>query len=667
MAGGGILAPLHWIACIVKPVLALLALLVAVPQAAWSFTAGTFNVPVSGLFAQVGVATTPISATGGGFIFTNVTNATGVINNPSLNRINYICSGSSLVYPGYVGFKSDDGSAFKLNTIAMVAATLQWATPNTLTMTGYKAGSVVSGATATKSDFTLDTGTTQYTWDVSAVTGFGNVDEIRISTNYSGATAGGRLSLYQIVTQAAAAGAPTVTSISPTSGPAAGGTSVVITGTNLSAATAVTFGATAATGLTANTATSITATSPAGAGTVDITVTTSGGTSLTGVGDKFTYVAAPTVTSISTTSGPTAGGTTVIITGTNLSAATGVKFGTNSATGLTANTATSLTVTAPAGSAGTVDVTVTTAVGTSATSAADQFTYVALPTITSINTSSGPTAGGTTVVITGTNLSAATGVTFGATAATGLTANTATSITATSPAGAGTVDITVTTAGGTSATSAADQFTYVPAPTVASLSSTKVNGSYNATILVPITVTFSAAVTVTGTPTLALNSGGSATYASGSGTSTLTFNYTVGATDNATLLDCTSTSSLALAGGTISATTGGTAATLTLPTPGGANSLGLNKAIVIDTIAPTIVSIVRLTPTGQTTASNTVTFRVTYSEPVTVPGASNFAVVAVNGSNIVGTVNSVTGSGTTRDVTVSITSGTGEFRLRGVN
>ena len=57
----------------------------------------------------------------------------------------------------------------------------------------------------------------------------------------------------------------------------------------------------------------------------------------------------------------------------------------------------------------------------------------------------------------------------------------------------------------------------------------------------------------------------------------------------------------------------------------------------------------------------------TYSETVTVPGITNFAVVAVNGSNIVGTVTSVTGSGTTRDVTVNITSGTGEFRLRGVN
>jgi len=294
-------------------------------------------------------------------------------------------------------------------------------------------------------------------------------------------------------------------------------------------------------------------------------------------------------------------------------------------------------------------------------------TTASLPTVTSISPTSGPTAGGTPVVITGTNFTGATAVKFGVTNAAGFVVNSATSISATAPAGAGTVDVTVTTVGGTSATGAGDQFTYVPAPTVASISSTKANGSYNAAVLVPITVTFSAAVTVTGTPTLALNSGGSASYGSGSGTSTLTFNYTVGAIDNATLLDCSSTTALALAGGTINATTGGTAANLTLPTPGGANSLGVNKALVIDTTPPTITSIVRQNPTGQTTASNVVTFRVTYSEPVTVPGASNFSVVAVNGSSIVGTVTSVTGSGTTRDVTVTITSGTGEFRLRGVN
>ena len=86
--------------------------------------------------------------------------------------------------------------------------------------------------------------------------------------------------------------APTVTSLNPTSGSTVGGTSVTITGTNLSGATAVKFGTTAATNLSANTATSLTVTAPAGTtGPVDVTVTTSGGTSTTTPGDTFTYVA----------------------------------------------------------------------------------------------------------------------------------------------------------------------------------------------------------------------------------------------------------------------------------------------------------------------------------------------------------------------------------------
>ncbi|MBC6981447.1 S-layer family protein, partial [Caulobacter sp. 17J80-11] len=183
--------------------------------------------------------------------------------------------------------------------------------------------------------------------------------------------------------------------------------------------------------------------------------------------------AAPTVTSISPTAGPTSGGTTVVITGTNLSGATAVVFGATAATAYTINSATQITATAPAGSAGTVDVRVTTAGGTSATSAADQFTFIAAPTVTSLSPTAGPTGGGTTVVITGTGFSSAnpTGaVKFGATNAT-YTINSNTQITATAPANsAGTYDVTVTTAGGTSATSAADQYTFVAAPTVTSLS-----------------------------------------------------------------------------------------------------------------------------------------------------------------------------------------------------
>lgn len=84
--------------------------------------------------------------------------------------------------------------------------------------------------------------------------------------------------------------APTVTALSPASGAAGGGTSVTLTGTNLTGATAVNFGTAAASAFTVNSATSITATAPAGAGTVDVTVTTAGGTSATaGSGNDYTY------------------------------------------------------------------------------------------------------------------------------------------------------------------------------------------------------------------------------------------------------------------------------------------------------------------------------------------------------------------------------------------
>lgn len=264
---------------------------------------------------------------------------------------------------------------------------------------------------------------------------------------------------------------PLVSSISPTSGPTAGGTTVTISGTNFTGATAVTFGATAATSFTVNSNFSITATSPAGTGTVDVRVTSEGGTSTASAADQFTYAGAPVVTSLSPTSGSLGGGTSVTITGNNFSGATAVTFGATAATGFTVNSATSITATSPAGT-GTVDVRVTTAGGTSATSAADQFTYTAGPAVTSISPTTGPTTGGTTVTITGTGFSGSTAVTFGATAATSFTVNSATSITATSPAGSGTIDVRATNPGGTSATSAADQFTYAAGPTVTLISPT---------------------------------------------------------------------------------------------------------------------------------------------------------------------------------------------------
>lgn len=95
--------------------------------------------------------------------------------------------------------------------------------------------------------------------------------------------------------------------------------------------------------------------------------------------------------------------------------------------------------------------------------------YTAIASISGIFPSLGPTSGGTTVTITGTNLTTATAVKFGSTNAADFTVHSDTQITATSPAGSGTVNITIITLGGTSATSSSDQFTYVPAPTIANL------------------------------------------------------------------------------------------------------------------------------------------------------------------------------------------------------
>lgn len=82
------------------------------------------------------------------------------------------------------------------------------------------------------------------------------------------------------------------------------------------------------------------------------------------------------------------------------------------------------------------------------------------PVVTAVSTSSGPSTGGTSVALTGSGLSGATRVLFGAIPATTMVVNTAeSSITAAAPSGTGPVDSTVSTPNGTSAAVAADQFT----------------------------------------------------------------------------------------------------------------------------------------------------------------------------------------------------------------
>ncbi len=93
-------------------------------------------------------------------------------------------------------------------------------------------------------------------------------------------------------------------------------------------------------------------------------------------------------------------------------------------------------------------------------------TFVPAPRVTAVSAITGPAGGGTSVTITGTGFTGATDVSFGGVSA-AFVVDSDTSISSVAPAApAGTVDVIVTSAGGASAASPADQFTFVAAATV---------------------------------------------------------------------------------------------------------------------------------------------------------------------------------------------------------
>ncbi len=123
---------------------------------------------------------------------------------------------------------------------------------------------------------------------------------------------------------------------------------------------------------------------------------------------------------------------------------------------------------------------------------------------------------------------------------------------------------------------------------------------------------------------------------------------------------------------TVPVTTGGTDGELTLRL---ANATGLSVAVnglpytgqsyTMDKTPPQVQSVVRQVPAGQTTSATSLVFRVTYTEAVTGVGTGRFALQAVNGGTVTGTVTGVTPvSASVYDVAVSLTGGNGEFRLR---
>ena len=377
-----------------------------------SSTSITFNVPATATAGTVDVSvTTPGGNSGtvvGGYTYYAVPTVSTI--NPASGPL----SGSTGVVLSGTGFGTTSDTVVVFNGMNI--------TP--------------TAVSSTSITFNLPATATAGTVDVSVTTPGGN----------SGTVVGGYT--YDV--------APTVSTISPASGPLSGSTGVVLLGTGFGTTsdTVVVFNGTNITP-TAVSSTSITFNVPATAtaGTVNVSVTTPGGNSGTVVGG-YTYYAVPTVSTINPAGGPLSGSTGVVLSGTG--------FGTTSDTVVvfngtnitpTAVSSTSVTFNVPStATAGTVNVSVTTPGGNSGT-VVGGYTYYAAPTASAINPAGGPLSGSTGVVLSGTGFGTTsnTVVVFNGTNITP-TAVSSTSITFNVPATAtaATVNVSVTTPGGSS-------------------------------------------------------------------------------------------------------------------------------------------------------------------------------------------------------------------------
>ena len=153
----------------------------------------------------------------------------------------------------------------------------------------------------------------------------------------------------------------------------------------------------------------------------------------------------PDVDSVSPASGPADGGTAVTISGTGFAAGATVTFG-GTAASATVVGSTTINAVAPAHASGAVNIVVTNPDGQSST-LTNGFVYAlaAPPDVTGITPNSGPTAGGTSVTISGSAFVSGATVRIGGVLATNVSFVNSTSITATTPAhAAGAVDVLVT-------------------------------------------------------------------------------------------------------------------------------------------------------------------------------------------------------------------------------
>jgi hypothetical protein len=260
--------------------------------------------------------------------------------------------------------------------------------------------------------------------------------------------------------------APVVSSVTPDAGASAGGTAIVISGSNFVSGATVDIGPVPCTPVTfvdANTLNCTTAADSAGPKSVRVTNPDTQNNTLA---SGFTMYNPPTISSVSPTAGSISGGTAIVITGTNFVPTTSLTIGGVACATFAYVSSTTLNCTTPVRPAGAQTVLVTNPDGATATST---YTYRPAPTVTSLSVSNGPRSGGTLLTINGSDFISGVSVDFGGSPCT-VSADTPTTITCTTTAHAsGTVTVSVTNTDSQSG-SLSSAFTFDPPPTVSSIS-----------------------------------------------------------------------------------------------------------------------------------------------------------------------------------------------------
>lgn len=268
---------------------------------------------------------------------------------------------------------------------------------------------------------------------------------------------------------ASAQAAPTIKSLSPTTGTPSGGTVVTITGTGFVSGATVTFGSNSATLVTFVSGSSLKATTPASTGgaegPVNVTVTNPSTASAT-LTNGFTYqLPAPKITKIAPAVSSTNGGTVITITGTHFVSGATVAFGPNNATNVTFVNSTTLKATTPPSTLATTEGTVSVFVTNPDTQfgvLSQGLTYHLPPSLTSISPAAGLPSGGYEVTLNGQYFRTGGTVLFGGTPATSVVFNNNTNLTVTVPAmPAGVVSVVEKNSDGLS-TTLKNSFTFSP-------------------------------------------------------------------------------------------------------------------------------------------------------------------------------------------------------------